>query len=93
MAALNLSRSTWDLLLWLAGFSSCDAQALEHEGSVVVACKLSCPVACGILVPGPGIEPVSPALEGRFLTTGPPGKSVDLFFFVCFPYVTEIRGW
>ena len=24
--------------------------------------------------PGPGIEPVSPALQGRFLTTGPPGK-------------------
>ena len=36
----------------------------------------SCPVACGILVPQPGIEPASPALEGRFLTTGPPGKSL-----------------
>ena len=24
--------------------------------------------------PGPGIEPVSPALAGRLLTTGPPGK-------------------
>ena len=24
--------------------------------------------------PGLGIEPVSPALAGRFLTTGPPGK-------------------
>ena len=23
----------------------------------------------------PGIEPVSPALAGRYLTTGPPGKS------------------
>ena len=28
-----------------------------------------------ILVPGPVIEPVSPALEGGFLTTGSPGKS------------------
>ena len=37
----------------------------------------SCPVACGILVPRPGIEPTSPALEGRFLITGPPGKSSD----------------
>ena len=27
----------------------------------------------GILVPGPGIEPMSLALEGRFLTTGSPG--------------------
>ena len=52
--------------------------------SLVVVCGLqsawvqlfSCPVACGILVPPPGIEPASPALEGRFLTTGPPGKSL-----------------
>ena len=27
------------------------------------------PTACGILVSQPGIEPESPALEGRFLTT------------------------
>ena len=26
-------------------------------------------------LPGPGIEPVSPALTSRFLTTVPPGKS------------------
>ena len=32
------------------------------------------PIACGILVPQPGIEPTSPALEGGFLTTGPPEK-------------------
>ena len=38
---------------------------------------LSCPEACEILVPQPGIEPLSPALEGRFLTTGPPGKSLE----------------
>ena len=25
--------------------------------------------------PGPGLEPVSPALAGGFLTTVPPGKS------------------
>ena len=31
--------------------------------------------ACGILAPYPGIEPTPPALEGRVLTTGPPGKS------------------
>ena len=28
------------------------------------------------LGPQPGIEPISPALEGRVLTTGPPGKSL-----------------
>ena len=31
---------------------------------------------CGILVPQPGIRLASPELEGRFLTTGPPGKSL-----------------
>ena len=27
-------------------------------------------------LPGPGLEPVSPALAGGFLTTAPPGKSI-----------------
>ena len=44
--------------------------------SLVVACRLSCSGACGILVPRPGIKPESPALEGRFFTTRPPGKSL-----------------
>ena len=47
---------------------------------LVVACGLSCSVACGILVPWLGIEPASPALKGGFLTTGPPGKSLNIFF-------------
>ena len=51
---------------------------LRHTSSVVVARGLSCPTACGILVPQPGIEPTSPALEGRFFTTGSPGKSLSL---------------
>ena len=29
-------------------------------------------------LPGPGLEPVSPALAGGFLTTVPPGKSQEL---------------
>ena len=65
--------------LWHAGFPLVVAWgrgAPEHVGSVAVACRLSFPTACGILVPQPGIEPTSPALEGRFLTTGPPGKSL-----------------
>ena len=57
-----------------AGFSSCGSWALE--------CRLS---SCGpwaLLLrgmwdlPGPGLEPVSPALAGGFLTTVPPGKSL-----------------
>ena len=30
-------------------------------------------------LPGPGLEPVSPALAGRFLTTAPPGKPTSDF--------------
>ena len=43
--------------------------------SLVAVHGLSYPLACGIFVPWPGIEPASPPLEGRFLTTGVPGKS------------------
>ena len=33
-------------------------------------------------LPGPGVEPMSPALAGGFLNTGPPGKPcVPLFIF------------
>ena len=31
-------------------------------------------------LPGPGIEPLSPPLAGRFLTTGPPEKSLSYSF-------------
>ena len=42
----------------------------------IVALRLSsCPTTCEILAPRPGIKPRSLALEGRFLTTGPPRKS------------------
>ena len=40
--------------------------------------RLSCLEACVILVPQPVIKSTSPALEDRFLTTGPSGKSLGL---------------
>ena len=43
-------------------------------GVFTVAHGLGRPAARGILVPLPGIELAPPALAGRFLTTGPPGK-------------------
>ena len=64
----------------MPGLSSCDAWALEHVGSVVVARHLSFSMAYETLVPEPGIEPASPALQGGFLTTVPPGKSLDGYF-------------
>ena len=36
-------------------------------------------------LPGPGIEPVSPALAGGFLTTAPPGKSLNLCILIHVP--------
>ena len=62
------------------GFSLVVAQAPERVGSIVVVPGLSYLAACGILVPQPGIEPTSPALEGGFLTTGPPAKSPEYCF-------------
>ena len=56
-------------------FCGCAGSPLSGPASLVVAHRFSCPTTCRILVPLPGIKPVSPALEGRFLTTGPPGKS------------------
>ena len=34
-------------------------------------------MALGILIPGPETEPVLPALAGRFLTAGLPGKALS----------------
>ena len=51
------------------------ALALEQLGSVVVAPGLSCPLSRGILVAPPGIESMSAALEGEYLTTGSRRKS------------------
>ena len=59
------------------GLSCCGAWALGTQASAVVAHRLSCSAACGIF-PRPGIEHVFPALAGRFLTTGPLGKSLTL---------------
>jgi len=46
---------------------------------LLVAHRRSCSRACGILTPqpGPGMEPASLILEGGFLTTGSPGKSMN----------------
>ena len=70
---------------YCGGFSCCRARALGAWASVVVAHGLS---SCGSRAqllrgmwdpPRPGLEPVSPALAGGFLTTAPPGKPHHLF--------------
>ena len=67
----------WLLLLWSTGsrrtgFSSCGSRVLERRLS-------SCGAWAQLLycmwdLPRPGIEPVSPALAGGFLTTALPGS-------------------
>ena len=51
---------------------------LNLNFSLAAVLRLRCLVACGILVPQPRIEPMSPALEDGFLTTGPPGWYLDM---------------
>ena len=41
-------------------------------------------------LPGPGLEPVSPALAGGFLTTAPPGKSLLSFLLLVSTLVPDI---
>ena len=74
------------------GDFSCGPQALGAWASGVAAHGLS---SCGTWaslthgvwsVPGPGIEPMSLALQGRYLTTGPPGKPPDSSYFLSFQH-------
>ena len=68
--------------------------SLQLMGSVVVAYRFSCPMARGILVPRPGIEPTSPALQGGVLTTRPPRKPqlFQLFLHYGFsPVICDLR--
>ena len=64
-------------LLLLLG---CTGSSLQHGLALVAAHRHNCSEACGILVPWLGIKPTFPALEGRFLTTGQPKKSLDQDF-------------
>ena len=60
--------------LWVCGLSNYGSQALECRLS---SCGARAYLLCGMWdLPRPGLEPVSPALAGRFLTTVPPGKSL-----------------
>ena len=59
-----------------AGFSSCSTCALEHRLSSLVA------LLCGMWdLPGPGIEPVSPALMGRVSSSEPLEKPLIWYFY------------
>ena len=59
------------------GLSRCGSQALEHRHS---SCGTRAQLLHGMWdLPRPGIEPVSPAWAGGFLTTTPPEKSQKIY--------------
>ena len=71
-----ISNKQWGMVVVVVVFGCAEHTGflyLQHTGLVA-------PSACGILVPWPGIESTSPALEGEFLTTGPLGKSLNTAF-------------
>ena len=67
------------------GLCSCGSRALEHR---LNSCGTGTQLLCGMWdLPGPGIEPVSPALTGRFFTTGHQaslGGYFKKYFNLCF---------
>ena len=73
-----------------SGFSCWGAQFLEHRLS---SCGPRGQLLWGMWdLPGPGIEPMSSALVGRFLSTRPPGKSQFLLNFVLFS-IKHLSKW
>ena len=59
------------------GLSGCGSQALEHRLS---SWGTRAQLLSGMWdLPRPGLEPMSPALAGRFPITAPPGKSSIAF--------------
>ena len=74
LAALGLSCSMQDLLLRCTD-SLVVAHRLQSTGSAVAVHGLRSSESSGLLVSQPGFIPTSPAIQGRLLTTGTPGKS------------------
>ena len=57
------------------------------------SCGSRAQLLCGMWdFPRPGLEPVSPALAGRFSTTAPPGKPPDLFLSCVSDLWYEVGG-
>ena len=63
--------------------------SLPHRDFLIVVPGFSCSTAYGILLSPLGIEPMFPALQGGFLTTGPPGKLQDTALWLLFDSVTS----
>ena len=69
---IRFSLFPWVLFSFVCLIFGCTGSSLQHVGSVVVLCRLSCPVACGILLPQPGVEPGPLAEVAQILPLGIP---------------------
>ena len=68
---------------WCAGLSLSRPLVAEHRLQTrrLSSCGSQAQLLCGLWdLPRPGLEPVSPALAGRFPTTAPPGKPLSVVF-------------
>ena len=80
----------WASVVVACRLSRCGSRALEHRLS---NCGTRAQLLCGMWdLPGPGLEPMSPALAGGFLTTAPPGKSLKHICFDGHCSSTEDKG-
>ena len=81
MTLLGLHGGRLVLCCCMQAISSCSKQGLlflcSLRASVVVVHELSCSVPCGI-------KPMYPGLASGFLTTAPPGKSLEYSFVILF---------
>ena len=84
LAAMGLYCCVDVLGLQSGGFPCLGALAPSTWASVVAVgrltnCGAGAQLLCGMWdLPGPGMEPMFPALAGRFFVPGPPGKSLSL---------------
>ena len=100
LAALDLHCCTWafsscseQALPSSCGARTSHCRSFSCYGAWALECR---PSSCGSWAqllcsrwepPGPGIEPLSSALAGGFLTIGPPGKSHCSYFTFCVFYI------
>ena len=77
LAGSGLGCNMQDLCRMTQGLSAWHADSLAvAQASAAAARGLRCSPARGVSAPQPGTKPTPPALQGKFLTTEPPGKSL-----------------
>ena len=72
----------WVLVASCGTFSHSAWTLVVDWGLSICSAWFSCPAACRILVLSWGIKPLSPALQGRFITTRTLAKSPNSYFHV-----------